>query len=550
MSLVNNALPEGALPPVDSWPDISSQKELGYGEVINVCDCLLDSHIRSGFGDHIAIEFEGQRISYAELLDRVERLANALLELDFSVGQRLLIYLPNRPEFIETWLATVRIGGVAVAVNHLYRTRELTHIFVDVEPAVIITTPELLDAIQYCVPPDVHAIVISNAKGETSKYELVINESRPNCSPAATSVDDLAIIAYTSGTTGSPKGTCHSHGELLAIADTYALDILRPTPSDKFMSHASLAFTYGLGSSLVFPFRFGATVVLDSERFEAKRCLENIRRTAPTLFFSTPAALRRIIADANSSDSEIWQSVRLVISAGENLSKNLFEEWQATTNTAVLDGCGSTEMLHIWLSQRTNRRVPGSTGKPVNLFDIRLIDRSNDSTVDGPGVGIAEVRGPTGCVYWRGSDLQTETVKSGWTRTGDVFERDEVGDYWYVGRFDNLIIHKGYNVSPVEVEDLLTSYPGVMESAVVGIATAEGDTNIAALLVVSPSATEDSISLAQRIQEFLRERLAPYKCPNTITFGTALPRTATGKIDRTAISIIAKERQNALRPNP
>lgn len=541
MSLVNDALPRDALPDTQHSPCREARYQLGYPERLNVCQELLDRHLRAGRSQRPAICYDGRTWTYGALAERVNRLANALLALGLKPGERLLLHLPNRPEFIEAWLAALRIGAVVVATMPLLKRRELQRIVTETEPFAFITTAELLQVFDECVPSPPLQLTVGSHTGGATDYEALLQDGASQCQTVATSPDDIALIAYTSGSTGHPKGTLHSHGDVLAIADTFAREVLSPKIGDVFGSHASLGFTYGLGASLVFPLRFGASVALDSAPFDPERCLATLRSNGVTRWFTTPAACRLLLRSDVCVKRSAWNGVRSVVSAGQYLPKGTFEDWRETTGLRILDGCGSTEMLHIWISQRAGEAVGGCTGRLVGLYEARLLDEDLREIRDREAEGIIALRGPTGCRYWRQATLQAETVLDGWTMSGDRFRRDAAGRYWHLGRTDDLINSGGYKVAPAEVEEALRQHPAVLEACVVKASDAiRGEIVSAFVRLRSPWRGSDE--LRSSILARVRRDIAEYKCPQQLQFISELPLTATGKVQRHAMEHASADR--------
>lgn len=531
MGIVNDALPYGATGDPRQQPNRESRFALGYGPLLNVSAELLDRHLAGGLGHRPALCFEGRALTYRLLSERVNRLANALTHLRVTPGSRVLIHLPNRPEFTESWLASLRIGGVVVATMPMLKQRELSQIVTETAPECLITTPELADALHACAPSSAARVLVGGAGAGAFAYEELIARAKPTCPPAATTEDDVALIAYTSGSAGRQKGTVHTHSDVLAIADTYAAGILSPSHEDVFACHATMGFTFGLGALLVFPLRFGASAVLDSAVFDPTRLLDLIMREGVTRVFATPTAARLYLEQPICRDRRYWRSVRTVVSAGEALSHETFARWIDSTGTEILDGCGSTEMLHIWISQRHGEAVGGCTGTPVPHYRVRLLDDDGQVILGQEAEGVAVLQGPTGCRYWWKPELQAACVKDGWTLSGDIFRRDANGRYAFVSRTDDIIVSGGYKVAPREVQEVLLQVPEVREAVVVGTPDATYGQVVRACLVPFPGVTPNN-ALAQRIREHVRAVIATFKCPRDIIFLQDIPRTATGKPDR------------------
>lgn len=532
MGIVNQALPEDALIASEHLPNRDSRFELGYPQLLNVTEHLVDRHIRAGRSAYPAIRCNGQTWTYGALGARVKRLAGALSSKGLRPGDRILIHLPNCPEFVESWLAALRIGAVVVASLPAFKRRELQWIINDIQPVGLITKDELWSMLHEVAKNTRLRIVVGDRITGTLVYEELLGESSPLNKPAPTERDDYAIIAYTSGSTGNPKGTCHTHGDLLAIADTYAREVLEPTPEDRFAGHTSMASTYGLGALLVFPLRFGASSVLDSSRkFEPVHWLNLIKREQATIVFTTPTACRICLEETACRSPMIWRSVRHMVTAGEPLLETTFERWHETTGLMLLDGCGSTEMLHIWMSRRPGDVQPGPLGRPILLFEAQLLDDFGHEIKGNGAEGKIALRGPTGCRYWRLHKLQAETVRNGCTITGDRFRRDNNGLYWYVGREDDIIVSAGYKISPAEVENILLEHPAILEAAIIAKPDEIRGQTIEAFVTLKKPELETQ-ALREDLRNFMRREIAAFKCPRDFHIVNSLPRTPTGKISR------------------
>ncbi len=531
MTLVNDALPADALPDNQHRPCRDARYALGYSEELNVCRELLDRNLEAGRADRPAICHKGQTWTYAVLSDRVNRLANALIANGLKPGDRVLLHLLNVPEFVETWLAVLRIGGVVVATVPLLGPRELQYIIEQTEPACLVTSSELRPLFGEFTPQLGMCIVVGkDCTGELAYEDLLLGASYGHLA-VRTAAEDVAIIAYTSGTTGRPKGTIHTHGDLLAVADTYAQEVLTPRSEDRFAGHSPFAFTYALGALLLFPFRFGASVILESSPFDPVRWLEMIAREHPTLLFATPTSCRLFMEDSACRRKTTWRTVRAVVSAGQKLPPTTSLQWKQVTGVDVLDGCGSTEMLHIWISQRRNEAIDGCTGRLVRLYDATLLDDAGQAIREQEAEGVIALRGPTGARYWRSPNCQSESVRNGWTLPGDRFRRDQEGRYWHIARTDDLIVTGGYKVAPSEVEEVIMQHPFVREVIVVGVAD-DLRGQVVKAMVTLRGGVKPGESTGRAIQEYVRREIAHFKCPRSIQIVEAIPRTPTGKPDR------------------
>ncbi|MCS6805396.1 MAG: benzoate-CoA ligase family protein [Acidobacteriota bacterium] len=528
------------LPPPDQWPDFLPLPGVVYPDHLNASVALLDENVHQGRGQRVAIYWERQAITYGQLLDQVARFAASLLEAGIRPGDRVLLRLPNRPEFVIAWLSILRIGAIAVATMPLLRSRELITILDDCRPRLAICQDELLEELERAVSASsgVTLLVVGSTNGRHARFEDWLNRA-PSAQPANTRADDIALLAYTSGSTGIPKGTIHFHRDVLAIADTYSKHILRPTPDDVFGGHPTLAFTFGLGGLLIFPFRAGASTVL-LERFTPERLLQAIRDYRISIVFCAPTTYKMLLRDFGERLPEYLASLRIGVSAGETLPATVFSEWKQRTGITLLDGIGSTEMLHIFISNSLEEAVPGSTGRVVPGYEAKVVDQElNEAPAGTPG--LLAVRGPTGCRYWNRPDKQAEYVRGGWNFPGDMFVQDEQGLFHYVCRADDLIICAGNNIAGPEVEAVLLQHAAVKDVAVVA-SPDELKGFVPKAFVVLAEGWQPDDQLVKELQEFVKQQIAPYKYPRRIEFVEQLPRTQTGKIRRVELRQLELDR--------
>lgn len=541
---MDQRLPPGCFPPAALLPEfIFALPELHYPANLNVCRELLDRNLSGQQAARPAILFAGRMIPYGELAQSVETLAAALLDLGLLPGDRVLLRFQNQPEFIISWLAVLRVGGIVVATMPLLRSRELGAIVADCAPAFFITQQELWDdasAVLAAHPSCKVILAGSKQPGTRAWAELLANPQK--CPPRETGAESIALLGYTSGSTGEPKGTIHTHRDVLAIADGYARNILSPVPDDVFGGPPTMAFTFGLGGLLVFPFRFGAATSLIG-RFTPPAMLELIRDTAVTILFSSATTYNLMLKADLPDFAQCSRTLRLCVSAGETLPAAVFNEWKEKTGVEILDGIGSTEMLHIFISNRPKQTKPGATGKPVPGYRARIVDDQGNELPAGQPGRLA-VQGPTGCRYWNRPERQREYVRGGWNFTGDIFTRDEEGFFSFQCRADDMIICGGYNIAGPEVEAVLLEHPSIQECAVV--ASPDGTRGFIpkAFVVLRPGAAANP-ELAVELQAFAKERLAPYKYPRAVEFVASLPKTETGKIRR--VELRMKEQESARR---
>lgn len=522
------------LPPRESWPErIYTLPELQYADTLNVASELVDRHVAGGRGGATAVRFGDRRISYTELQTMVNRVGNGLVAQGVRPGDRVLLRMLNRPEFVVTWLAVQKIGAVGVATMPMLRARELAYIIRDAEASVALVDAELVEelaraASALAAPPAIVTVGATDPAAAAS-LEALLMTGASELAPHPSRRDDLALIAYTSGSTGQPKGACHSPADILAAADSYARYVLSPSAADVFGGHPTLAFTYGLGGLLVFPLRFGAATVL-LDRFTPERLLETVQRHGVSLLFCGATTYRLLLQIPDLERRFDLRSVRLCISAGEPLPRPVYDEWTRRTGLEVLDCLGSTEMFHVFVCPRPGRVRPGATGEAVPGYEVKILDEALNEVPRGTP-GLLAVRGPTGCRYWRKPERQREYVRGGWNIPNDICVQDEDGNIWYRCRNDDLIICAGYNIAGPEVEGVLLEHPAVLEAAVVASRDELKGYVPKAFVVLKPG-VEASDALAAELQEHVKRHLAPYKYPRKVAFVDALPKTETGKIRR------------------
>ena len=519
------------LPPAELWPDlILDRPEFQYPEYLNIAVELTDRMVEKGFGDRIALIGNGRQRTYKELADWSNRLAHALVE-NYGVkpGNRVLIRSGNNPALVAAWLAATKAGAVVANTMPLLRASELTKIVDKAEIALALTDSRIADELVACAKTSRFLKQVVNFDG-TSNHDAELDRVALNkpvrFDAVKTGRDDVALLGFTSGTTGEPKATMHFHRDLLMIADGYAREVLKVTPDDVFVGSPPLAFTFGLGGLAIFPLRFGATATL-LENASPANMIEIIETYKATVSFTAPTAYRAMLGAMHQGAD--LSSLRVAVSAGETLPGPVFEEWMAKTGKPILDGIGSTEMLHIFISNRLGDAAPGSTGKPVGGYEAKIVGDDMKEKPRGE-IGKLAVRGPTGCRYLA-DKRQDSYVRGGWNLTGDAFVQDEAGYFHFAARADDMIISSGYNIAGPEVEAALLSHPDVKECAVIGAADDERGQIVQAHVVLKDG-VEPSAECAKRLQDHVKATIAPFKYPRSVKFIEALPKTQTGKIQR------------------
>ncbi|MFA3836205.1 AMP-binding protein [Streptomyces aureus] len=511
------------LPPPELWPDlVFDLPELRYPQRLNCGAELLDRTVERFGPDRPAFRTgDGEVWTYGELLRRVDRIAHLLSgELGVRPGNRVLLRGPTTPWLAACWLAVMKAGAVAVTVLAQARAQELATIC-----SIARVTHALCDArvMDDLVKAEVPGLRVTPFGGEGPDDLLRRVSGLPETYEAvATAADDVALIAFTSGTTGRPKGCMHFHRDVLAIADTFARHVLRPTPDDVFAGSPPLGFTFGLGGLVIFPLRAGASSLL-LEHAGPRQLLPAIAEHGVSVLFTAPTAYRALL---DGTDRHALSSLRRCVSAGENLPAATWRAWHEATGIRIINGIGATELLHIFISAADDAIRPGTTGVPVPGWQARVVDAAGSEVPDGEP-GLLAVRGPVGCRYLA-DERQTTYVRGGWNVTGDTYVREPDGYFRYVARADDMIISAGYNIAGPEVEDALLRHPDVAETAVVGRPDDERGQIAVAYVVLRQGARRDPDAL----RAFVRAELVPYKCPRRIVFLDALPRTATGKLQR------------------
>jgi len=551
------------LPPPEQWPvfDKGDLKTLDYPKRLNAAVELLDRMVEKGFGDRPCIRAEGvawkhaidpdgghpvafpspteEIWTYRDLLARANRIANLLAsELGLVPGERVLLRDANTPMMAACWLAVVKAGGVAVATMPLLRARELAYIIEKAKVRYALCAQDLAGELEAARPQarSLEKVVLFRSEA-ADRLEARMAHQPTTFANVPTSHDDVALIAFTSGTTGAAKGTMHFHRDLLAICDCFPPYVLKPGPDDIFCGSPPLAFTFGLGGLLLFPMRVGASTLL-LPKVTAEGLLQAVQRHRCTVCFTAPTLYRAMADMAPKFD---LRSLKKCVSAGETLPLPIFEAWQHATGIKIIDGIGSTEMLHIFISAADDDIRPGATGKPIAGYQAMVVDETG-KPLPPDTIGRLAVRGPTGCRYLDMPEQQRKYVQNGWNLTGDAYRMDKDGYFWYQARTDDMIISAGYNISGPEVEAVLLDHPQVLECAVVGSPDQERGEIVKAFVVLRQGVVAED-GLRGQLQDYVKAEIAPYKYPRAIEFVASLPRTETGKVQR--FRLREQERQKA-----
>ncbi|HZN20688.1 MAG TPA: AMP-binding protein [Micromonosporaceae bacterium] len=512
------------LPPQDQWPPlVFDLPELKYPERLNCGVELLDRTAAAHGADRrCLLTPDGSVWTYGDLLARANQVASYLVtEVGLVPGNRVLLRAPNNPWLVACWFGVLKMGGVVVTTMPLLRSGELRtiHEIARIDHSIV-DHRFVADLVEAGIGP-------YTVFGDGRRASLETRaEIQPDRFPGVeTSQDDVALLAFTSGTTGRPKATMHFHRDVLANADTFSAHVLRPTPEDLFTGSPPLGFTFGLGGLVVFPLRAGAATLL-VEKGTPDLLLAALAQHRPTILFTAPTAYRAMLA---APDRAALGSLRRCVSAGEPLPLTTWQAFHEATGLRIIDGIGSTEMLHIFISAADDDIRPGATGKPVPGYEACVLDDDGNPVPDGE-IGRLAVRGPTGCRYLA-DQRQREYVRHGWNLTGDTYLRDADGYFWYQARNDDMIISGGINIAGPEVEMALLGHADVLECAVVGAPDPARTMSVHAFVVLKPG-VPGSPEKAEELREYARSVIAPYKVPRVVELVDALPRTSTGKVQR------------------
>src|SRR5919199_1230469 len=493
---------------------------------------IVDRNLEAGRENNVAIYCGDEEITYGELARRINRFGHALKELGVRQEDRVLLVLNDTPSFPTTFFAAIRIGAVPIPVNTLLHADDYRYFVENSRARVVVADlmhhEKVRDGLEGYEEP-VEVILTNGSAGGRKTLEELLESGDDDLAPANTHKDDPALWLYSSGSTGKPKGTVHLQHDITYTCETYARHVLEITGSDTVFSASKLFHAYGLGNGISFPYWAGASTVLYPGKPTPQAILETIERYRPTLFFSVPTLYNAILnyADATSYD---LSSIRLCGSAAEALPAGIWRRWKETFGSTILDGIGSTEMLHIFISNTSDELKPGSSGKPVPGYDARILDDEGYPVPSGEA-GYLSVRGDSAAAYyWRNHEKTKATMKGEWLFAGDWYRVDEDGFYWYEGRADDMIKVGGLWVSPVEIESTLLDHPAVVEVAAVGIPV-EGLTRVKAYVILREG-YEGTESLVEELQDWCKERLKRYQYPHLVEFVDELPKTVTGKIQR------------------
>lgn len=497
----------------------------------NVAVELVDKNLELGRGDKVAIYYQDQTFTYGQVFRLVNKVGNALKSLGVERENRVLLLMLDSPELVASFFGAIKMGAVPIPTNTILKAQDYVYFLNDSRAKVAVVSEALvgsIEAIRQELHYLKHLVVVGQAGPNQIAFADLIEAASDELVPADTHKDEPAFWLYSSGSTGFPKGAVHLHHDMIVSADLYAKPILNIQEDDICYSVAKLFFAYGLGNALYFPFRVGASTVLVPEQPKPETVFATVRRYKPTLFYGVPTSYASLLQAAAHVPDVDMSSIRLCTSAGESLPKAVYEAWRNKFNLVILDGIGSTEIAHIFITNRLGEVKPGSTGKPVPGYEAKLVDPEGNPVPRGE-IGTLLVKGDSICAYyWNKHEKSKQSILGPWINTGDKFLIDEEGFFWYVGRADDMIKPGGIWVSPVEVENTIMDHPAVLECAVIGVQGSDQLEKPKAYIVLKEGYSA-SVELETEIQQFVKSRIAPYKFPRWIEFIEELPKTASGK---------------------
>jgi len=517
------------LPPREQWPEFLFElPELQYPQRLNCATALLDAAVERGWGERTAVMApDGLRWTYADLLAHANRIARVLIEdCGLVPGNRVLLRAPNNPLHAACWFAVMKAGGIAVGTMPLLRAKELTDVITKAQVSHALCDARLAEELDAARPecPTLTTVLLFGS-GQPEGLDARAAAKPPTFANVDTAAEDTALIAFTSGTTGKPKGTMHFHRDVIAACDCFPRSTLKASPDDLFTGSPPLAFTFGLGGMLLFPLSIGAATLL-VERPAPEFLLPAIAKYRATVLFTAPTSYRAMAAEVKKHD---LSSLKKCVSAGEALPAATRKLWKEATGIEMIDGIGSTEMLHIFIAHDEAHAKPGATGRPIPGYRACVMDDAGNALPAGR-IGKLAVKGPTGCRYLA-DDRQATYVKDGWNYTGDAYLVDADGDFVYQARTDDMIVSAGYNIGGPEVEGALLLHPAVAECGVVGVPDEERGQIVKAFVVLKPGFAPDAL-MTRELQDHVKREIAPYKYPRAVQYLAALPRTETGKLQR------------------
>lgn len=505
--------------------------KLDLPAIYNAATTFVDENVAQGRGAKTAIYYLDQEITYQEVFEKVNRTGNLLRELGLENERRLLLALPDSPEFAYGFFGAIKIGAVPIPTNPWMKSRDYEYLLNDSRAKIALIHESILPEIEPIRGECrflKHVVVVGKAAGPALSYEPLLARASSRLQAEPTNRDEVAMWLYTSGSTGSPKGAVHLQHDMITISDLFVKPVLGMRETDLCFSASKLFFAYGLGNSLYFPFRFGASTVLWPERPEPEKILQAIERYRPTFFFSVPTLFTRLLRVEKKYD---LSSLRICLSSGEPLPPALFHQWKEKFGLELLDVVGSTEATHDFLANRPGRAKPGSSGEVTPAFEAKIVDGEGKEVPVGE-VGNLLVKGDANSpYYWNKHEQTKKTMLGEWLKTGDTYYRDEEGYYWYCGRSDDMMKVGGMWVSPIEIENTILEHPAVLEAAVAAEKDQDGLIKPKAYVVLKAE-YQPGEKLKEELQSLVKNKLAPYKYPRWVEFVPDLPKTVTGKIQR------------------
>ena len=501
---------------------------------LNVATVLVDDHLAQGRAEKAAILSGDETVTYAQLHEAVNRFGNVLRELGVRMEERVSLLLPDSPPWVFVFFGAIKIGAVAIPMNTMLASKDYEYLLNDSRSQVLVVHASLLDRItpiREQLRWLKHVLVVGGEAEHCLSFEKLLQQADAALEPADTSKDDMAFWLYSSGTTGFPKGAIHLQHDMLVAADLYARDTIGLRESDVSFSVAKLFFAYGLGNGLYFPLRTGGTTVLLPDRPVPEKIFETVDRYRPSVFYGVPTSYASLLHEAEKTGRTTLGGARMCVSAGETLPRHMYLAWRERFGVEIFDGIGSTEILHIYISNRPGRARPGSTGEIVPGYEARIVDDEGRDLPPGE-VGTLLMKGDSiAAGYWNKHEASKQTFRGEWINTYDKFMLDHDGYFWYSGRANDMLKVSGQYVWPTEVEAMLQEHPAVLESGVTGAANDEGLLKPVAYVVLKDG-HEPTPELAKELQQFVKKNTAPHKYPRAVVFVEQLPKTATGKIKR------------------
>jgi benzoate-CoA ligase len=504
---------------------------LDLPDIYNAATTFIDANIARGHGQRTAIYYQDQRFTYQELFDKVNRTGNALKNLGIEIEHRVLLVLPDSPEFAFSFFGAIKIGAVPIPTNPWMTAKEYEYLINDSRARAAIVHESVMPEIDKIGARSRylrHVIVVGKARGNALEYERIVGSASDKLEAEATTKDDVCFWAYTSGSTGAAKGAVHLQHDMITITDLFTKPVLGMNENDLCFSASKLFFSYGLGNSLYFPFRFGASTVLWPERPDPEKILQVIERYRPTFFFSVPTLYARLLRVKKKYD---LSSLKTCLSSGEPLPPALFHQWKDRFGVELLDVVGSTEATHDFLANYPGRAKPGSSGEVTPAFEAKIVDDQGREVPIGEVGNLMVKGGATSPYYWNKHEQSQRMMQGEWLKTGDTYYRDAEGYYWYCGRSDDMLKVGGLWVSPIEIENTLMEHAAVLEAAVIGQEDADGLVKPKAYVLLKGE-FDPTDSLRAELQAHVKTKLAPYKYPRWVEFVIDLPKTVTGKIQR------------------